>query len=171
MSTKVKECFKNFIDWYIKGRYHCDQCPYSWEERGIDGDADAGCYIKGDICDTCRLIPPFKNLIGHLKKNKYMYWENRRYDGCREWFEEERRKQEIFNDILLEILKDYEIFCKNNVCEDKHDLVQSVGNELRRKYEEAAHPVVINPLKIKWKELIKETAQTIVYKFKQYFCK
>lgn len=165
---KIKEKFRNFVKWYIKGYYHCDKCPYSWEERGLE-DVDAGCYIKGDICDTCRLLPPFKNLIGHFKKNKYMYWENRRYDGCEEWFDEECRKQEIFNDILLEILKDYDIFCKNNVCEDRHDFVQGVGFELRSKYEEAAHPVVIKRLKTKWKELIGETAQAIADQFKQYF--
>lgn len=29
---KMPEHLKNFIDWYIKGYYHCNQCPYSREE-------------------------------------------------------------------------------------------------------------------------------------------
>lgn len=166
---KIKEKIRNFVRWYIKGYYHCDKCPYSWEERGIEGDADAGCYIKGDLCDTCRLLPPFKSIIGRLRKNKYEYWESRQYDGYGEWYDEEEKRREVFNTILLEFLKKYDIFCENNVSKDRRDFVQGVGCELRRKYDEAAHPVVIKPLKVKWKELLKETAQSIADKFKQYF--
>lgn len=36
-------------------------------------------------------------------------------------------------------------------------------------YEEAAHPVVIKPLKVRWKELIGETMRTIADWFRQYF--
>lgn len=166
---KIKEKIRNFIKWYIKGYYHCDKCPYSWGERGWE-DVDAGCYIKGDICDTCRLLPPFKGIIGRLRKNKYEYWESRRYDGYYEWYEEEEKRQEVFNSVLEEFREQCES-CRlwENVCKSKRDCIQRVGYELRSKYEEAAHPVVIKRLKTKWKELIKETAQAIADQFKQYF--
>lgn len=89
---KMPEHLKNFIDWYIKGYYHCDHCPYSWEERGLE-DGDAGCYIKGEICDTCRLIQPFKGIIGRMRKNRYEYWESKRYEGYGEWYEEEEKSR------------------------------------------------------------------------------
>lgn len=168
---EIKEKFRNLVRWYIKGYYHCDQCPYSWEERGVEGDADAGCYIKGDICDTCRLIQPFKGIIGRMRKNRYEYWKSKRYEGYGEWYEEEEKRQDVFNAILLEFLEDYQsyIFCENNGCKDRNDIAQEVGCELRRKYEDAAHPVVIKTLKVRWKELIGETSRAIADRFKQYF--
>ena len=50
-----KKCKKSMMyriwHWYIKGEYHCDKCPYCWEERtSYEYDEwDAGCYIKGDL--------------------------------------------------------------------------------------------------------------------------
>lgn len=167
---KMPEHLKNFIDWYIKGYYHCDQCPYSWEEREIEGDADAGCYIKGEICGTCRLIQPFKGMIGRMRKNRYEYWESKRYEGYGEWYDEEEKRQEAFNNILEEFCEECESCrLRGNACESKHDCIQRVGYELRNKYEKAAHPVVIKPLKVRWKELIGETARAIADRFKQYF--
>lgn len=95
---KIKEKFRNFVKWYIKGYYHCDKCPYSWEERGLE-DVEAGCYIKGNICYTCRLIPPFKNIIGYFKKKKrekeYEEWEKEWEKEYEKWEEKGETESDI----------------------------------------------------------------------------
>ena len=66
MKKKCKNIWrriKTLWKWYVLGYYHCDKCPFCWEERGYE-DCDCGCYIRGDIRDTCRLIEPFRTLIG-----------------------------------------------------------------------------------------------------------
>lgn len=69
---------KNFIDWYIKGEYHCDKCPYCWSDySSYWGDGDCGCYLKGDIRDTCRYI---RNPISRMIVNKRMCKEEHCYD-------------------------------------------------------------------------------------------
>lgn len=99
---KVPCKLKTIWKWYICGYYHCDKCKYSWEERSYEGDADAGCYIRGDIYDICRLIPPFKNIVGWFAKRKYEYWEGHRYDGVSEWYEDEERKERVIEKVLKE---------------------------------------------------------------------
>lgn len=73
------------IRWYIFGDYHCDKCLYSWEERGQE-DADAGCFLFGDLRDDCRHIPnPISQLIVNKKINEsemqYDCWN----DYCCKW--------------------------------------------------------------------------------------
>lgn len=72
---------KNLIDWYIKGKYHCDKCPYCWSTYSYDGDEDCGCYLKGDIQDTCRHI---RNPISRMVVNKNMYIHEHCYDDLEE---------------------------------------------------------------------------------------
>ena len=83
--------FKRFWNYYIKGEYHCDTCPFCWEERGYE-DADAGCYIKGELQDTCRLIPPFRFLIGWGRRRKVRYIRNHEYDDYPEFIEKYDRE-------------------------------------------------------------------------------
>ena len=55
------------IEWYIRGEYHCDKCPFCFGGEylpGCDDYEDAGCYIFGDLRDTCRLIPPIRFILG-----------------------------------------------------------------------------------------------------------
>lgn len=68
----LKKRISDYWHWYILGEYHCDHCPYSWEER-YDDDCDAGCCIKGDIQDTCRLIPPVRGIVGFFATKRYIY--------------------------------------------------------------------------------------------------
>lgn len=89
----------NFINWYIKGKYHCEYCPYSWEDRGEE-DADCGCYIYGDIRDTCRLFPPFLHIIGLLRKRKYEFESDHQFDGIVDFYEQEENREQGFEQIL-----------------------------------------------------------------------
>lgn len=66
----------SWVRWYICGEYHCDHCPYSWEERGEE-DADAGCYLFGELRETCRLI---RNPISRMIVNARMNDADGRYD-------------------------------------------------------------------------------------------
>lgn len=41
------------VDYYIKGEYHCDKCPFCWGGEympGCDDYDDAGCYIFQKRC-------------------------------------------------------------------------------------------------------------------------
>lgn len=76
---------KNCIDWYIKGKYHCDKCPYCWSTYSYDGDEDCGCYLKGDIHDTCRYI---RNPISRMIVNKRMCKEEHYYDDLIESYKQ-----------------------------------------------------------------------------------
>lgn len=76
---------KNRWKWYVLGYYHCDKCPYCWADYSYEGDCDCGCYIKGDIQDTCRLIPPFREIIGWPRMRYAQYWETHQYDDMGGW--------------------------------------------------------------------------------------
>ena len=41
MNAKIQ----NWKDWYFEGKYHCDQCPYSWEDCGYR-------YVQGRECNA-----------------------------------------------------------------------------------------------------------------------
>ena len=150
---------KCFVKYYIKGDYHCDTCPFFWEERGLE-DADAGCYIKGEIQDTCRLLPPLRFLIGWGRKKKALYYCWHEYDGFEKWLEDEERKDKAVMDIL------------NTYLGDSGEKSPSyLISDIRYKLEDALIPVKYVPLKIRWKELIKDTWNRFLMIFKPYFCK
>ena len=76
------------IAWYVYGHYHCDKCPMCWAEWSYEGDGDCGCYIYGDLRDSCRLLPPFRWLRGWHRKKRALYWEAHQYDGMAEWYQQ-----------------------------------------------------------------------------------
>lgn len=163
----MKEEIKNFVAWYIKGNYHCDRCPYCWEERGLE-DANAGCYIKGELCDTCRLFPPFKSVIGRLKKNRVNYWENRRYDGVEEWYSEQWEKKQKLRQILEAFLSRYD----ESGSTDVHDFVDSEMYDVMEELTKLAPPTPMKlTIKQKWNELFRETGAHVKASVEQFFCK
>ncbi len=159
-------------NWYVLGYYHCDKCPYSWEERGYE-DYDCGCYIKGDICDTCRLIPQFRAIIGWPKKRYAQYWEGHMYDGMGDWYEQSIKQEESFADCIKILLKGMELYERDSegnlvpICKENLTEVFSFGYgqfyEAFRYYEDHAHPPKVVPLKKQWKDLIKLTWKQMVY--------
>lgn len=161
---------KRFWKWYIKGDYHCDKCPYSWEERLYEGDCNCGCYIKGDIRDTCRLLPPFRAIIGKIRLRQNNYYMAHQYDGFGEFHEKEERINEEFKKILLErLFNNYVIFYKTKNGEIWRDIEGEpikvnpeaiLDNELwriRYQYEDIAHPYEYKTLRKEWSEVIKRT--------------
>lgn len=147
---------KNFFRHYIKGEYHCDTCPFCWEERGIE-DADAGCYIFGDLRDTCRLLPPFRFLIGWPKRKRAIYYADHEYDDFGDWYEEKLRKEDKLKELLEKYFPD--------------DKVKSaMGWGIASQAEDIFIPVKWEPLKTRWKKLIKDTWEAFLMCFKPYFC-
>lgn len=166
--------------WYIKGYYHCDHCPYCWEEYSYEGDCDCGCYIRGELWDTCRLIPPIRFLVGWGRKKCAQYWEAHAWDGMADWYEKEEMKKDAYSDsikILLEHIELYQRDFEGNlepVC--KYELVDIFNfgagkiNDAYRFYEDTAHPVVGDPpLKQQWKDLLRKTWGKFADHFRPYF--
>ncbi len=164
---KIKYHIHTFYEWYIKGYYHCDQCPYSWECRYED-DADAGCIIKGDIQDTCRLLPPFKNIIGAIRRRQNDYAIEHEYDGFGEWYKFQEAKEREFKRLLLELLEKYAVcYCNKDgtpvlnhegkICwVDKEHIGESESYRMRCDYEDFITPPR-KKLREEWRDLIKRT--------------
>lgn len=171
--NRLWEWIKTRWKWYVLGYYHCDQCPYSWSEYSYEGDGDCGCYIKGELWDTCRLLPPFRFLIGWPRKRQFEYHEAHAWDGIGDWYEENAEREEHYAKSVLILLKEMELYQRD--CEGKMipvckaDLVGLLEygcgqiGEAYRYYEDHAHPVKVVPLKERWKETIKLTWKHLVY--------
>lgn len=124
--------------YYIRGDYHCDVCPYSWEERGEE-DADAGCYLFGELRDTCRYI---RNPISRMIVNGRLNDADHAYDG----FQDYDKELEILDEVLhpiIELAQDTGVYSeafKNFVitftATEQHDLIAFICS----KYELMKHP-------------------------------
>lgn len=147
----------SFYRYYIRGDYHCDSCPFSWEERGLE-DADAGCYIKGDLMDTCRLLPPLRFLIGWGKRKKAIYCREHEYDDFGEWYEEKLRKEQEMGELLERYFP-------------SRDVSAAIRDGFSDKAEDIYAPVKYVPVGKRWKSLIRETWNCVLEAFKPYFCK
>ena len=82
------------VDYYIKGEYHCDKCPFCWGGGYMpecDDYDDAGCYIFGDLRDTCRLIPPIRFILGWGRRKRTEYFRAHKYDDFSEWYAEKKK--------------------------------------------------------------------------------
>lgn len=167
-----------FIDYYIKGKYHCDKCPCCWGggyNAGCDDYDDCGCYIKGDIQDTCRLLPPFRFLLGYFKKKKSKYYFNHQYDDLIEFYEQDEKKQGEFSNLLSKFLKGYELCWKdqngtyNPINTEMH--IAQEWRHIRSDYDDFAHPIKHIPLKTQWENSVKNTFKHIINVIKPYFCK
>lgn len=129
---------KNLFDWYVKGDYHCDTCPYSWEERGFE-DADAGCYLFGELRDTCRHIP---NPISKLIVNKHMNKADSRWDCWCEYADVYGICQQIYAETAEKRKQTYWI--PNGLAKlvESHDEYEGVNIliDVVEEYERRAHP-------------------------------
>lgn len=171
---KVKE----FIDFYILGKYHCDKCPYCWSEWSYEGDGDAGCYIFDELRDTCRCLPLLRFILGWPKKKQTEYFRNHEYDGYGEYAAKAEMKQRLLEKLFREMMEDYEIYWKGDPKDNREpldlstDLVMDIElYRLCEKYEEGAHPVEHKKLSQEWKDLLQKTWNRFIGIFKPYFCK
>lgn len=176
--NKIRRAWK----WYIKGYYHCDHCPYCWAEYSYEGDGDCGCYIRGDLWDTCRLIPPIRFLLGWPRKKQTLYREAHAYDDMGEWYEQQDERQRAYSKSLEIILKEIELYKRDcdgklmPVCKaaliERYCFGSGPFYEAYRYYEDHAHPVVCEPpIKQQWKDLLHKTLDEFADYFRPYFVK
>lgn len=169
---------RKFVDWYVLGKYHCDKCPYCWGggyNAGCDDYDDCGCYIKGDIQDTCRLLPPIRFLLGHFNKKKAEYYFNHEYDNYGEFAKRQEMEQDEFNRLLSEFLDEYELCWKGedgtyHPIDTKMHISQEAWR-IRSGYDDFAHPIHHVPIHKQWLNLFEATLKAIANKIKPYFCK
>ena len=164
-------------DKYIKGDYHCDSCPFCWVDQGYD-DCDAGCYIFGDLRDSCRLIPPIRSILGYFRKKRIRYHEYHQYDNIGEWYDDHNNRLEVLSNLILKMLSSYDISInynnhvtnkpETNYIKAEHLIDANIYNILSE-YEDAAHPVKHIRLKDKWADALKSTVTEIADWFKMYF--
>lgn len=170
---KIWNWLKERWRWYILGRYHCDKCPYSWEQWYEAGDCDCGCVIFGDIRDTCRLIPPFRDIIGWFMRNANDYSAEHEYDGFDELIDNDMAGEKAIKAAVRKGLGNYKI-CRQDTggyWQPVGDFyTDSVSHTIRKEYDEVAHPIVNKPLKARWKELLKDTwERSPFFKIVPYF--
>lgn len=170
------------IDWYIKGEYHCDKCPFCWGGEylpGCDDYDDAGCYIFGDLRDTCRLIPPIRFILGWGKRKKAEYFQAHEYDDFPEWQEKRDAHERQFNACFKEhILDRYAVFHKDR---DGNAFGGPIDSDRFCEFDEMMRlmwdckdlfsPPSYVPLKEQWAQLIKDTWRKFIMIFKPYICK
>lgn len=172
----MKNKLKSACDRYIRGCYHCDSCPMCWSDwSSYLGDGDAGCYIYGDLRDTCRLIPPIRFLIGWPKKKKAQYAEDHSYDGIGEWYEQQQHQENTMREAILIALNGSEVCWRDHkgklmpIC--KLDAMELGLNSAMRHYEDTCHPVIHTSLKEDWKKVLKRTWNAFLEPFRPYFRK
>lgn len=181
MLKKIKEWYT----WYIKGEYHCEHCPYCWSEWSYEGTGDCGCYIRGDLRDSCRLIPPIRFLLGWGKKKKVSYFECHQYDGIGEYYSRQYEQRRILEKEISEMLAAYEILYHpesddwidengktqrgSGYSVNKEELIADKVSMIHLNYESEAHPYVHKKLSQEWKELLKKTFGRMLDPFRPYF--
>lgn len=169
-----------FVDYYVKGCYHCDTCPFCWDDYNeYIGDGNCGCYIFGDLRDSCRLIPPIRYILGYCRRKKYEYFRAHEYDDFPEWCEKYEAEKDKFNDCFKRIILDhYNLTYKNSNGESFGDPIPSDRflefdeiNLFRYDCADIFREPVEVSIKARWKSLIKDTWKKFIGKFKPYFCK
>ncbi len=167
---------KKLLRWFRYGN-DCEHCPYGWCKRtSYEYDEwDGGCYIKGDDWqdEPCRLLPPYKNIIGFFKKRKAMYFENHYYDNYPEYCQHSESLDEKLKELIDKYMLRYGLYYK--LGEGEYTKVENCDMfynfwRIRSEYEDFAHPFVYKSIRTEWKELICKTFNAFVDKFKPYFC-
>lgn len=161
-----------WVAWYIYGHYHCDKCRMCWSEWSYEGDGDSGCYIYGELRDTCRLLPPFRHLIGWPRKRKVEYFAAHEYDGYEEHYLEMERQQECMRKAMKKALIGYELIRRGAdgkpipVCE--LEFLNTEANSVFFEYEENAHPSSYTTLKADWKAVLCRTWNAFADHFRPF---
>lgn len=170
----------NAFAWYIKGEYHCDKCPFCWSGQyspGCDDYDDCGCYIFGELRDSCRIIPPLRFIIGWGKRKKAQYFQNHEYDDLDEWMAAEEKKENLFYQAFEEEISNCYALCYNG---SKGVLLNHNGEPAK-----VEHPDIYRlygkcqdifstprlPLKERWIQLLKDTRHAFIMIFKPYICR
>lgn len=158
---------------YIYGHYHCDKCPMCWSDYSYEcGDGDCGCYIFGERRDSCRLIPPFRHLVGWHRKRKAEYFAAHQYDGMADYYEELYRKQECMRKAIKKGLHGYELIHRDMegkpipVCTEEFLEMQSDG--VFYEYEGKAYPFNPTTLREEWGKFLRKTWDAFANHFRPF---
>lgn len=171
---RIKKKLKRMWEWYVLGYYHCEHCPMCWAEYSYEGDGDCGCFVYGDIRDTCRLIPPLRQLIGWPRKRKAEYWAAHEWDGIDVTYQTEMHQDEALEKALIKAFDIYE-FCMRDskghlvppgYC--KREIIENQVPNIRWEYEQAAHPYTYISLKSEWKKVLRRTWEEFLDIFRPY---
>lgn len=168
------------IDWYIKGEYHCDKCPFCFGGEympGCDDYDDAGCYIFGDLRDSCRLIPPLRFILGWGKRKKAQYIYDHQYDDCEESYMEWESRNKKIKEAITKFLDGCDLCFKDSDGKyyptDKEWYIEQGAYRVRCEYEDYLNELDAkkNPPQNPWKQAIVWTWRKFIGFFKPYFCK
>lgn len=168
----MKNPFKRFWKYYIKGEDHCDTCPcFRSEHSAWTEEWDEGCVIKGECTDDgCRLIPPFRTILCWIRTKQLDYAFEHEYDDYPAYAEKQDRELEGIKDsIKRHILDDANLYYWNCLSgkfqplDDKHtnSLLRDAW-EIRNEYEDIAHPFVRKSLQQEWRELLSKTVDRLL---------
>lgn len=124
----------------------CETCPLSWEDRGYEGECyDCGCDVYGDLYGyklICHFPDFIKRMMRRYVDKKIDKEMEHAYDGIGEWYEEERKKDAAFRQVVEEcILKNRYgeelILCREDVVGNRYKVEISEEFSLARmRYEE-----------------------------------
>ena len=158
---------RTWWEYYVLGRYHCDTCPYCWEEHYYyDGDCDAGCNLRkdGELMDTCRRSCPLVSWIFIPGMRRRLYAESHRWDDIGKCYAAEE-----FSEVtMLELLDEHIFSDKYDIsitykgvqdynCTDSQEWKYGVAHEIADAYERKVHPFVQPKTKReRFKDLLKE---------------
>lgn len=160
----LRGALKKFWRYYVKGEYHCNKCPFGWDIECSHGEYptewDCGCYIKGDVKETCRLLPPVRFLLGWGRRKKATYIREHEYDDFPAWAE----KKDLDREAVRALLKEYFDLSDEGINGVRMDIF---ADDVKGVF---VAPGYI-PLKTRWKALLKETVRSVLSKVKPYFSK
>lgn len=80
----------------------CAECPLSWEDRGYE-DADAGCFVYGDLYGDrlcCRLPGPVKRAMKKAISRRNDRELSKSYEGIDEWYTDSEKRDAMMKSAL-----------------------------------------------------------------------
>lgn len=175
----LKKNIQRLWRWYVLGYYHCNRCPYSWDDAfpGCE-DCDCGCVIFGDIRDTCRLLPPFRFLIGWGKKKRFQYAKAHEYDDLVDWYKEHERRVPTMTAAIAKSMEEWNLSFHHPLPDgtqmpvgDLNEEIEAISHKVVEEYEREIHPVQHRTLKEEWKLLLAKTWTQFIRLFAPYFTK
>lgn len=175
--ASFKKKIQRFWKWYVLGYYHCDHCPYSWNDACPSReDCDCGCVIFGDIRDTCRLIPPFRFLFGWGKKKRFQYAQAHEYDDLAEWVQKHEQAETEMGAAISSSLNMWNLSLHHPSVDgsispvlDLTAEIEVISHWIVDEYEQKVHPVPHLTLRQEWKTLLHKTWKRFIQFFAPYF--
>ena len=142
----------------------CENCKYFVDTSMTTQEGteyDGFCLIKGsDIDSCCKLIPPLRHLLGWIGTKRQDY----DYERQDVEYVKYSIKQQAETDKLEGLIKDYvyngDLYIKYSggkiIPIDPNTFFDSIY-DVKREYDDFAHPTIRKTLRQEWRELILKT--------------